>query len=65
MNAYARGNVSAAIKSLSKIRRMAQDAREHQLLTFFKAIDFEAESAIKDLENAVALDEMTDPVVRR
>jgi hypothetical protein len=61
MNAFARGNVSAAIKSLSRIRKMAAEAREHGLTTYFRAIDVEAEYAIKDLENAMVLDGMTDP----
>lgn len=60
MNAFARGNVASAIRNLSRIRRMAQEAREHGLSTYFKAIDSAAEYAIQDLENAVALDDMTE-----
>ena len=60
MNAYARGNVASAIRNLSQIRRMAQDAREFKLMTYFKAIDAAAEFAIQDLENAVVLDGMTE-----
>ena len=60
MNAYARGNVASAIRNLSQIRRMAQDARECKLRTYRKAIDAAAEFAIQDLENAVVLDGMTE-----
>lgn len=60
MNAFARGNVASAIRQLSNIRRMAQDAREFRLQTYFKAIDTAASFAIQDLENAVVLDDMTE-----
>lgn len=60
MNAMARGNVAAAIRGLANIRRMAQESREHQLLSYLKAIDTAAEHAIQDLENAVALDDVTE-----
>lgn len=63
MNAFARGNVANATRTLTRLRSLIERCRKTRgeaAGVYFGLIDEDLVTAIEDLERAVMLDEMTE-----